>query len=63
MVWYIVGAAVVVVVLGLVVMARRRGRNSGAAGSRDAQQANGAHPGAHAYQSQHESNLNGGLPF
>ena len=54
----VVGAAVFLVVA--LVVARRRGRNSGAARSRDVDPVNTAHADAHGYATQHQQNLHGG---
>lgn len=61
-VWIAVTVAVVLVV-GLVVLLGR-GRNSGAARSRDVAPVNTAHDGAHGAATQHQGNLyGGGGPF
>ena len=67
MMWFATAAAVVVVVVGLVVMSRRRGRNSGAERARDVEPTNPANADAYGAHTQHQGNIygsgGGGLPF
>jgi len=60
MMWLAIAAAIAVVVVGPVVMNRRRGRNSGATRARDVEAPNTANADAHAAHTQHQGNLHGG---
>jgi len=66
MTWIAVAVGVAVVLVGFVLL-RKRGRNSGAPGSRDARVAKAAELDAHAARTQHHGNIygagGGGLPF
>ncbi|MEJ7795237.1 MAG: hypothetical protein WKF50_06770 [Nocardioides sp.] len=60
MMWFAIAATVVVLVLGVVLVARSRGRNSGAARARDVGPVNTANVDAHGAATQHQGNLHGG---
>ena len=57
MMWFAIAAAVVVVVVGLVVMSRRRGKNSGAGRARDVGPANTANADAYGAHTTHKGNI------